>query len=439
MEAEPLSGLAADTAVDEARALSDIRERRHAISWLDAASAVVLGGGFLLVVLAGVIRCLDATAGELGLLALLAGAHVLGGRVMFESTAGTAIATQPILVVAWLVLPPMMVPAVVAVGLLTAQRIDWSVESAHRVLVSAASGWHSLGGVIVLSIADVEPALSHWPWYALALATQFALDAAVAAIRCRSLGLRLDVLVKPLTWMYGIDALLAPIGLTAVLAAGATGWAVLLAMSPIGVLWLVSRDRVESFERATTIGGAFEDAMSIARTDPLTGLPNRRSWDEAVANAAVVFAADPDTEIAVIMGDLDGLKAINDTLGHEAGDRFLIEAANALRRAVPAEVLVARLGGDEFGLLALGAGSSPDGLVESIRDELRSAPDVGGRRMSISLGSATCCEAGDPESACSLADERSLAVKAARGTGRAADRQRSIEASAATGSAASAS
>ena len=432
MDAEPTSGFAADVAaVEEARAASDIRERRHAVSKADGISAVLLGGGFLVVVIIGLVRCLDAGAADLGLLALLAGAHVLGGRVMFESTAGTAVATQPVLVVAWLVLPPMLVPVVVAVGLLTGQRLAWSTESAHRVLVNAASGWHSLGGVIVLSIADVEPALSHWPWYALALATQFALDAAVAAIRCRSLGLRLDVLVKPLTWMYGIDALLAPIGLTAVLSAGATGWAVLLAMSPIGVLWLVSRDRVETFERAATIGGAFEDVMNVARTDPLTGLPNRRSWDEAVANAGAVFAHEPATPITVIMGDVDGLKAINDTLGHEAGDRMIVEAAGVLRRAMPPEVLVARLGGDEFGVLALDVGCSAEALIDATRLELRSAPDVDGRRVSISLGAATCDEAGDLEGARALADERSLAAKAARGAGRANDRQRSPGAGAA--------
>ena len=414
----PPHGAAAAT-VEEARVVSELRERRH-VSRADIATAVVLGGGFLAVVGWGLVACLDATARELGLLALLAIAHVLAGRVVFESTAGMAVATQPILVVAWLVLPPMLVPVVVAAGLLTSERLERSWTSAHQLLVRSASGWHSLGGVVVLSIADVEPSLSHWPWYALALAAQFAIDAMGAIIRCSALRLDLTVLVRPLTWMYGIDLLLAPVGLTAVLAAGPSGWAVLLAMSPVGVLWLVSRDRVESFERAVSIGAAVEDALTVARTDPLTGLPNRRAWNEAVASAAVVFAADRSTEIAVVMGDLDGLKSINDELGHESGDRYLVAAAELLRRAVPPDVHVARLGGDEFGVLAVAADLDAASIVTAIEIELERASLVEGRRLAMSLGAASSGDAADVESACLLADERSMAAKAERRVARQA-------------------
>lgn len=414
--------------VEEVRATSELRERRNDVSRSDAISAVVLGGGFLLVVLVGMFRGLQLESTELGLLVALGVAHVLAGRVVFESTAGAAVATQPILVVALLVLPPLLVPVVVAAGILVEQRPTWSIDWWHQLLVGATGGWHAVGAALVFWAVEPELSLSSWRWYLLALVAQFAADAFVAAIRCASVGLSLGVLVQPLRWTYAIDALLAPVGLTAVLAAGATGWAVLLALPPVGVLALVARDRVESFERVVTIGSAFEGEMTIARTDPLTDLPNRRAWDEAVAAAATAVAADPSIEVVVLMSDVDGLKALNDTLGHEAGDRYLCAAARLLSEAAPDDAHVARLGGDEFGILVVGTGTGSDRLdldsiVGRIRSALVDAPEVHGRRLSMSIGVATNRDVEshgvpDLDALLALADERSLAEKSARRAGR---------------------
>ncbi len=91
------------------------------------------------------------------------------------------------------------------------------------------------------------------------------------------------------------------------------------------------------------------EAEHAALTDPLTGLGNRR----ALARAFGAFERRhaPDTRLAVI--DLDGLKAVNDTLGHAVGDAVLVAFAHALRRfAAPAPTF--RVGGDEFAILAHG-------------------------------------------------------------------------------------
>jgi diguanylate cyclase (GGDEF)-like protein len=84
-----------------------------------------------------------------------------------------------------------------------------------------------------------------------------------------------------------------------------------------------------------------------ARTDDLTGLANRLRFLEQLGAAL----ADPATPAAVLLLDLDRFKAVNDTLGHHAGDQLLVEVADRLRRTVPAGQLVARLGGDEFAVL----------------------------------------------------------------------------------------
>lgn len=91
---------------------------------------------------------------------------------------------------------------------------------------------------------------------------------------------------------------------------------------------------------------------SLAHSDPLTGLPNRRGLNEALARVLPTCSAD---RIAVIyLLDLDGFKPVNDRLGHEGGDEVLVGVAQRLRSSLRASDVVARLGGDEFVVLAPG-------------------------------------------------------------------------------------
>jgi diguanylate cyclase (GGDEF)-like protein/PAS domain S-box-containing protein len=84
-----------------------------------------------------------------------------------------------------------------------------------------------------------------------------------------------------------------------------------------------------------------------ADSDPLTGLANRRALERTLASA-VERAERSGREVAVVMLDLDGFKALNDRWGHLAGDAALRSVARRLTRAVRERDLVARLGGDEF-------------------------------------------------------------------------------------------
>jgi diguanylate cyclase (GGDEF)-like protein len=88
----------------------------------------------------------------------------------------------------------------------------------------------------------------------------------------------------------------------------------------------------------------------LSREDPLTGLANRRCWDETLARE-FERSRRQDGSLAIILCDLDRLKDVNDRFGHATGDRVLKATADVLAERVRASDLAARLGGDEFAVL----------------------------------------------------------------------------------------
>ena len=91
------------------------------------------------------------------------------------------------------------------------------------------------------------------------------------------------------------------------------------------------------------------EVRQLSVTDELTGLYNRRGFF-LLANQQLKIARRTQTSYFILFADLDGLKKINDTLGHEMGDRVIVDAAQILKQTFREADIVARLGGDEFAL-----------------------------------------------------------------------------------------
>lgn len=142
----------------------------------------------------------------------------------------------------------------------------------------------------------------------------------------------------------------------------------------------------------------------VSTHDMLTGLYNRAFFEEEMKR----LARGRQFPVSIISADLDGLKSVNDSLGHEAGDRLLQKAARVLIAAFRAEDLVARIGGDEFGVLLPGAdANAADEAVKRIRKCQEDANRANnGFSVTISLGAATAETEEDLSRAFKLSDER---------------------------------
>jgi diguanylate cyclase (GGDEF)-like protein len=123
---------------------------------------------------------------------------------------------------------------------------------------------------------------------------------------------------------------------------------VALVTAIISVVVLLSLQVLRSQARSRRARAAFQHQ---AMHDALTGLPNRRAFTQAAAAAVAAWTPVNDRTNWILSIDLDYFKEVNDRYGHQAGDAFLVAAAQRLASATPAGDLLARVGGDEFAII----------------------------------------------------------------------------------------
>ncbi|RSZ60634.1 diguanylate cyclase [Massilia atriviolacea] len=233
------------------------------------------------------------------------------------------------------------------------------------------------------------------------------------------------------------SALLASVAVAAL--AGLAGWlAILRLLRPLGALRrhvariadgsadiavfnVPRRDEFGELSRAFfTLSQHRREAEvkleAQARTDILTGIDNRRMFEETFA-AALARAARADSVVALAYLDIDHFKAINDTYGHKAGDQVLVEFAKRLRAAVRSTDSVARLAGDEFVAIFEGVrdDAEPAILAGKILDMARIPFAAAGQQLQVttSVGIAIGGGAASMEDYLALSDEALYAAKQA--------------------------
>jgi len=143
------------------------------------------------------------------------------------------------------------------------------------------------------------------------------------------------------------------------------------------------------------------------RTDPLTGVSNRRALEETLRSMFAMFERY-ETPFALLILDVDKFKEINDTRGHQAGDQCLKSVAAAIDHTVRETDVVARFGGDEFVVLLPQTHLEQAGMLgERLRIAVREHAD-----LSISVGVATALDGDSPRSLLARADEALFSAKA---------------------------
>ncbi len=182
--------------------------------------------------------------------------------------------------------------------------------------------------------------------------------------------------------------LLAALAATALLAA---------AMS---LVWLRERSRVRAAQRE-------------AHADPLTGIANRLAFQNRLADEWK-RARRYERPLGVLMLDLDGLKQVNDSDGHEAGDRLIRTAAERIADDIRHSDLAARLAGDEFVVLCP---ETQEHGLEQLATKLEHRLEHGGVRASIGWAELSDGDA-QPEQLVARADEAMYRSKQARRAGR---------------------
>jgi diguanylate cyclase (GGDEF)-like protein len=153
-------------------------------------------------------------------------------------------------------------------------------------------------------------------------------------------------------------------------------------------LGIFSFRRLKDLSKEVKARAAAEDeARKLARHDALTGLPNRRFFTEKL-DGVLLRTPSNGRRTAVLMLDLDGFKAINDTYGHVAGDRVLVEVAERMSTAIRSGTLLARVGGDEFAIVMPNVASldDPTGLARRIVRAIAEPFMIGSSTATLGVG-----------------------------------------------------
>ena len=193
-------------------------------------------------------------------------------------------------------------------------------------------------------------------------------------------------------------------------------FALFILAASLCALWIAF---VITSRMSARIAQAEEQLEYLASTDPLTGLPNRRAFYDALTER-LQRGAPGCSRAALILVDLDDFKNVNDTLGHGAGDELLKHVADALRQSVRVADLVSRIGGDEFAVLVAIAKEKAEGIrtAERIARALARPFDLPRASIVASASVGVSVYPDDAADVAALVSSADIALYAAKSTGK---------------------
>ncbi|HVI99147.1 MAG TPA: diguanylate cyclase [Sphingomonas sp.] len=225
------------------------------------------------------------------------------------------------------------IAALLGTAALFALLAPWRIALLDRLYVLA------FVGLLLLTVPVMWRAWRTKSNYLWLFAVAWAMPIALAGVRVAN---NLNLIA----WQFWIDnSTIASMAVEALLSSVAIAYRIRL----------LSRERDAAIRREVA-------ACTLADTDPLTGLLNRRAFlREAIGRAG---------DQTLLLADLDHFKRVNDTIGHDGGDEVLCRFARVLRQAVPEGALVARIGGEEFAIVSdTGMGPAPEAILARLRAE----------------------------------------------------------------------
>ncbi|WP_199578971.1 bifunctional diguanylate cyclase/phosphodiesterase [Streptomyces sp. CRB46] len=310
-----------------------------------AAASFVLGAGFYRAFTGGHALFPSGTAGWA--LAVLTGI-VVGHLVMLGRSrwwggtgSGAALTLAVLLLYGWVPAGMVSLTVVVLVGI--ARRGRWR----HGVLHGAVDILGIAAGATLLGVCGSVPSVEE-PWDPATWGVYAAPKVVLVAVAYLAV-------TRALLWYLQTPrAGLPTVARTALVRQGLVAVA-LLGIAPLVCVVAVAKPLLLPLFAIPLI--ALDSTLWIARAraeeqlrDPLTGLPNRQ-WLLERTWTALDDAERIGARAALMLIDLDRFRSVNDTLGHLAGDRLLLQTADRLRQALPRGAEAARLGGDEFAVL----------------------------------------------------------------------------------------
>jgi HD-GYP domain-containing protein (c-di-GMP phosphodiesterase class II) len=336
--------------MEESRARLSSPMQRGELKVLVLVGLPFVVGALLLPILA-LDRPVDATD-----VVLFVAATALMGRLEFETGSGVMVPTQLLFVPMLFVLPPAIVPLVIAAALVLDRLPEVLTGRLHpqRLLGVASDAWFAVGPTVVFLLADVRaPEWSDWPLYLVALAAQFVCDLLNSTARERlahgvAPKLQLDVLRE--VWL--VDALLAPIGLLAAFASAARPYTFLFVLPLALLLAIFARERRGRIGTAIELSATYRGTALllgdvISSDDELTGMHSQGAVVLAIA-IADELQLDEDqrrlVELASMLHDIGKMETPREIL-HKPGPLSSEEWKEMRTHTIAGQRMLDRVGG----------------------------------------------------------------------------------------------